>query len=99
MAKQIPVGSSARQAFSVRLGDRTFRMQMVWHPLSESWCLSISSSGGTMLLAGIRLTAERRLLQGYRTDFAGDLFVAGIGDPGRRAWGETHQLVWLEPGE
>ena len=71
-------------------------MRVTWHPLAKGWYLDIYDSIGSPLLIGIRLTSGRRLLQGYRTEFIGDFYVRGEGDPPRDAWNKSHHLVWLE---
>ena len=99
MAQQILLLDSPRQVFTVRLGSNTYRMRVWWNRLAEGWYLDIKSSNGTEIISSVRLTSGRRLLQGYRIDFVGDLFVRGRGDPKRLAWSTGHQLVWIESGE
>lgn len=99
MAQRILVSDAPRQTFTVRLGANTYRMRVWWNRVADGWFIDITSSNGTRIISGVRLTNERRLLQGYRIDFAGDLFVSGRGDPGRQAWSTTHQLIWIEPDE
>lgn len=99
MAQRIPLSNSPRQVFSVRLGTRTYRFRVWWNKVAEAWYLDLATPDNTPLLSGIRLTAGRRLLQGYRVDFLGDLFVWGSGDPGRQSWTVDHHLTWIEPGE
>ena len=99
MAQRLLVSNLPRQLFTARLGERVWRMHLVWHPLAQGWYLSIADSSGTSILSGIRLTSNRRLLQGYRIDFPGDLFVSGQGEPGRNAWSTTHRLIWIEADE
>ena len=95
-ATRILVADNPRQAFTVRLGDRTWRMRITWHPLAQGWYLDIFDVAGEHVISGVRLTNRRRLLQGYRIDFPGDLFVHGQGEPGRKAWAGSHRIIWLE---
>lgn len=96
MPLRLSISDSPRQVFSVRLANIRWTMRVTWHPLPRGWYLDIYESSGSPVLLGIRLTAGRRLLQGYRTEFRGDFYVSGEGDPPRDAWNKTHRLIWLE---
>ena len=99
----IPLSDDYRQSFTVLLGDQTWRLLAEWHPLDASWYLTIlavsTAAEPDPVLSSVRLAAGRRLLQGYRIAFRGDLYVEGAGHPGRSAWSTTHRLVYLEVGE
>lgn len=94
--QRILVGNHPSQAFNIQLGGQLWRMKLRWSPLAEGWYLSISDTSGNGIIHGVRLTENRRLLQGYKNTFIGDIWVNGDGAPGRRAWNTTHQLLWTD---
>lgn len=95
MGDLIPLTQGARQDFTVTLGDQLVNIRVWWSPLSESWFLDLYTGDRTPILLGTRLVSGRRLLTGHNTNFIGDLFVDGEGNPGRNAWGTTHRLFYF----
>lgn len=94
--QRISMINNPRQRFTIRLGENTYRFRITWFPLTKGWYMDIANNSGTSIISGIRMTNRRRLLIGYRINFPGDIFIEGRGEPGRHAWTDTHQLLWIE---
>lgn len=101
MAQLIPLTTDARQTFRTILGDQSVRVTAWWQPLDEHWYVSIVRTDGSRVIDGARLVEGGRPLRGQVPDvpWEGELYVEGIGSPGRRAWAETHRLLYLTPAE
>ena len=100
MAQRVPLSNNARQTFRCTLGGQLVRVWAWWQPLSEAWFISLALVSGDRIIAGVRLGEGARPLRGsVLPGFAGELYVEGVGEPTRNAWGVTHRLLWVTSAE
>jgi len=90
----IRLSADARQVFTTRLAGRTYRVSAWWQPSDGHWYLSVEG-----VAEGVRLVEDGMPLAGLSPSVGGQLYVAGSGEPGRYAWGQTHRLVFVEDAE
>lgn len=90
MSSVVRMTNDARQTFTTRLDGRALRVSAWWQPSDERWYLSVED-----VVEGARLVEEGLPLAGLTPGVGGQLYVVGAGEPGRAAWGETHQLVYV----
>lgn len=93
---------SARCTFS----GTDFVLDLYWNARQAAWLMNVSTAENVVLVSGVTMTSNRRLLQRYRylDDLpAGDLMMA---DPTRTIdqanfsqFGREVQLVYFEPEE
>lgn len=81
----IPVhnDSRARWFSDLALDGQLYRLQFNWSTREDAWYLSIYQTDGTLILSGIKLVPQYRLLQQYHAIVGlppGDIFVADIQD-------------------
>lgn len=99
----IPITNDARQTFLVELGGQAMRLTAWYQDVGSGWYLTIAFEDGTTVLEGARVTAFSPMTQALLNTFEGDILCATIadstGEPGRLAWGNTHQLLYLTEEE
>ena len=96
--QQVPFLSRVRETFRTNIGGRSVRFNKFFQPLDQSWYMSLSVAdiARTPIVTGVRLLGRSVPLAGVAADvFRGQLFVDGVGDPGRDAWGSTHRLLYM----
>jgi len=94
MTAIVRLTTNARQTFTTRLAGKTFRLSVWWQPSDEHWYLSVEGAA-----EGVRLVEAGMPLAGLRPSIGGQLYVVGAGEPGRHAWGQTHQMVFIDDAE
>ena len=99
MPQQIILTDDARQSFRTIVGGQGVRITAWWNVVDGRWYLTLSRLDRTVIAAGLRLVEGGRPLRGVMTDFAGELIVDGMGEPGRHAWAGSHRLLYLSPDE
>lgn len=66
---RIPLNASqAAQSSTIRLGDSSYVLHVVWNEQMESWYVSIDDSDGNTLLRGQRLSVNFPLNLGVSSD-------------------------------
>jgi len=93
---------SARCTFS----GTDFVLDLYWNARQAAWLMNISTADNELLVSGITLTSNRRLLERYRYMDAlpaGDLMMADptstIDQANFEQFGREVQLVYFEPEE
>lgn len=59
----IPTTNDPNYRIRTRLDGRDFELHFLWNQTDERWVLAIYDERGTLLIAGIRLVANRELLR------------------------------------
>ena len=98
MPSIVPITNDARQRFRIVLGGQSASMVMWWQPSDEAWYLTFRL-GETYVASSMRLVEGGAPLEGILSSFEGQLLVDGVGDPGREAWTESHNLLYYTPAE
>ena len=99
MAQVIEVGDSVRETFRTILGGQNVRLTLWWQPFDAHWYLSLAWLDRRAIVSGVRLVENATPLLDVQGSFQGQLFVSGVGVPGRRAWTSTHVLFYFAPDE
>ena len=96
--QQVPFLSRVRETFRTRLGGKPVRFDKVFQPVDQSWYMSLSVAdvARTPITTGVRLLGRAVPLATLPANaLGGQLFVDGVGDPGRDAWGTSHRLIYM----
>ena len=97
--QQVPFLSRVRETFRTSIGGHPVRFNKIYQPLDQSWYMSLSVAdvARTPIVTGVRLLGRSVPLAaaGASTLIGGQLYVDGVGDPGRDAWGTSHRLLYL----
>lgn len=59
----IPTTNEPRHSLRTRLDGREFELRLAWNQSDERWALALYDELGALLVAGIRLVANRELLR------------------------------------
>lgn len=94
----IPLSSGAQQ-FSIRLGENTLQIRLVWRQAEGGgWFMDLSDSDGMSLLAGLPLRCGHDLLEEHAHLGLGKMTVFLDGksdsDPQYADMGRQIQLYW-----
>ena len=96
----VPLTAAPRQQLGTRLGEARYDLRVWWQSLTEAWYLSVYREAAPIALS--RQVAVRQRLT-YPHEMAGAITVVQLAPAvevvGRNAWGVTHALVYLDPGE
>lgn len=106
----IPVHNDTRARWfsDIALDGQLYRLSFNWSTREDAWYLSIYLTDGVLLLGGIKLVPQYRLLQQYHAITGlppGDIFVADIQDNIVSAiityanLGERFKVVYLTEAE
>ena len=77
---------------------------LAWNDFGSFWALDVFDEAGTPLWLAHRVTAGQQSIPGLTPQsntpiLGGRLSVEGDGtEPGRHAWGNTHNLIWRQHG-
>ena len=101
--QKVPLTNDADQQFTNVLGGQSVRIRATWQDTGASWFLSLIDDDESPLFTGTRIKSGIPVINFKLIDFVGD-FVAVVLDvsalePGRNAWGETHELYYLNSDE
>ena len=101
--QKIPLTNDADQIFTTTLDGQIVRVRATWQDQGNSWYLSLLDEVDNYLFAFTRIKSGIPVVNFKLIDFEGD-FVAVSSDvtalePGRNAWGSTHELLYLTDGE
>ena len=99
MTRQVvPLQNVPAQRLSIRLGNQTTRLTVIWSASSEAWHITMEYPVGTPLVSGRRLALDEPVLGDVPTGFSGDIWCRSDGEseiePGLEAWAGTHHLVY-----
>ena len=106
--QRIPLTNDADQIFTTTLGGQVVRVRATWQDQGESWFLSVLDGAGNYLFANTRLRSgvpvvNFRLIDFEGAPFEGDFIPVPLDvttlEPGRNAWGATHELFYLTADE
>jgi hypothetical protein len=103
----IPMTNDASQRFTVLAGGQETVVTLSWNDAAGAWIADISLSDGTALVRGRRVCAGVpvlkqfgiRLVQEFDGDFVAFPRSQPVTEPGRLAWGATHDFLYIEKGE
>lgn len=95
---EIPLSTGA-QKFSIRLGDNTLQIRLVWREAQGGgWFIDLFDNDGVELIAGIPLRCGRNLLEEHAHLGLGSFTVSLDGensrDPTYEEMGSKVQLYW-----
>ena len=96
--QQVPFLSRVRETFRTTIGGTPVRFNKIYQPLDQSWYMSLSVADivRTPIATGVRLLGRSVPLAAAGANvLRGQLYVDGVGDPGRDAWGTSHRLLYL----
>lgn len=96
--QQIPATHAGRQTFITILGAQEVRISLWWQPNDSAWYMTLEHPVGTPIVVGRRIMFESGILSGVSSDFVGNIHPRSLtedaSEPGLRAWGTTHILVY-----
>ena len=96
---EIPLSSGA-QKFSIRLGENTLQIRLVWREAEGGgWFIDLFDNEGLDLITGIPLRSGRNILEEHAHLGLGALTVSLDGEPSRDPaydeMGSKVQLYWM----
>ena len=96
--QEVPLSGDARQTFRTRLGEKAVRVSSWWQDVDGAHYMSLVGLDAEPIATGLRLVEGGQPLRNQAVDLSGDLFVSGRGALTRRAWQDTHRLLYAPPG-
>ncbi len=94
----IPVTNDASQKFVTFLNKQPVEIKIWYQNVGSGWYIDIAYENKKIVSAR-RLNNKARLIRNIIKDFEGELVVVPSTAPeqelGRRAWGNTHKMVYL----
>lgn len=101
--QKIPVTNDADQIFTTTLGGQVVRVRMTWQDQGQSWFISLLTPLEVFIFAGTRIKSNIPVVNFKLIDFDGDFVAVPVDvttlEPGREAWGSTHELFYLTADE
>ena len=96
----IQLNNEPDQSQHLVLGGQSVRIDVWWQPTSEAWYMTLLLNNTVRVIAGRQMSIRRRLIGQRPSVFDGEFFVWPIheGDlsvPRRRAWIDTHRLIYV----
>lgn len=101
--KIVPVTNDADQIFTTTLAGQVVRIRMTWQNQGQSWFMSLLTPLDVYIFAGTRVKSNIPIVNFQLLDFEGDFVAFPVDvttlEPGREAWGSTHELLYLNAVE
>lgn len=101
--QRIPITNDADQIFTTTLAGQVVRIRATWQDEGNSWFLSLLTPTEVFIFANTRIKSNIPVVNFKLIDFEGDFIAIPVDvtalEPGRNAWGSTHELYHLNTGE
>ena len=101
--QKIPVTNDADQIFTTTLDGQVVRIRIVWQDQGGSWFISLLTTTEIPIISFTRVRSNITVINFKLVNFNGDFVAVPLDvtalEPGRNAWGITHELYFLTAGE